>query len=488
MKIKQYIGLAVTALVLGSCSKDFLETEPTEFVSSSQLAEYSETNPELQAGNISGIYALMYDPGTGGTTGHDDYGQKGYDVFMDLLSSDMVLGGFTYGWYSGISRMQGTTDYTDNLNYIPWRYYYRIVFSANNVIGAFGGNDAVPETEEGQIYMGQAKAMRAYAYFYLAQLYSEGYNPAEEILPIYTDTEAAAQPLSTTADVYALIVSDLTDAIDLLDGWSRTGKQEVNKSVAQGLLAYTYAAMGNYSDILPVTTDIINNGGFPLTSAEEALGGFSTVNNPSWMWGMDLTSDQGLNLISWWGQVDVFTYSYAFVGDPKAIDLDLYDAIADGDVRKGQFEVVDGFGENNPLPINKFYPEARELGGQRYIDTDYVYMRVDEFYLLHAEAAAKSGDEGTAREYLQRLLAERLDDTSYLNGLSGQALQDEIYLQTRIELWGEGKSYLAMKRNQATITRGSNHLSNAGESIQYNDDRLSFEIPISEIQNNPNIN
>jgi hypothetical protein len=112
-------------------------------------------------------------------------------------------------------------------------------------------------------------------------------------------------------------------------------------------------------------------------------------------------------------------------------------------------------------------------------------MRVAEMYLLNAEAAAKTGDEATARQTLKTLLEERVDDVSYVDNLSGQALENEIYLQTRIELWGEGKSYLAMKRNMATITRGENHLSQAGESIPYNDDRLTFEIPLSEIQNNP---
>lgn len=115
-------------------------------------------------------------------------------------------------------------------------------------------------------------------------------------------------------------------------------------------------------------------------------------------------------------------------------------------------------------------------------------MRIAEMYLLNAEAKAKTGNEGGAKQSLSVLLNERLDDLSYLDALSGQSLQDEIYLQTRIELWGEGKSYLAMKRNKATITRGSNHLSNAGESILYNDDRLTFVIPLSEVQNNPNIN
>lgn len=488
MNFKKYIGIAVAAFAFTGCSEEFLETEPTEFVSSSQLGEYSEDNPELQAGNIAGIYALMYETGTGGTTNHDDYGQKGYDVYSDMLSSDMVLAGYTYGWYSGISRMQATIDFTDQRNYMVWRYYYRIIFSANNVIGAFGGNDAEPETEEAKIFMGQAKAMRAYAYFYLAQFLDEDYNPSDPLLPIYTDTQTDAQPLSPTSDVYNLIVSDLTDAIDLLDGWSRSGKEQVNKYVAEGLLAYAYAAMGEYENVIPLTEDIITNGGFPLTSSDDALGGFNDAASPSWMWGMDLGENQGLNLVSWWGQMDIFTFSYAYVGDPKSIDLDLYNAIPEGDIRKDQFEVVDGYGENHPLAINKFYPEARTIGGQRYIETDYIYMRVDEFYLLHAEAAAKTGDEATAIQYLTQLIAERMDNTSYLDALSGAELEEEIYLQTRIELWGEGKSYLAMKRNKATVTRGPNHLSNEGESIPYNADELSFEIPLSEIQNNPNIN
>lgn len=488
MKFNKYLGIAIAAFTFGSCSEEFLETEPTEFVSSSQLEEYSEINPELQAGNIAGIYALMYETETGGTTAHTDYGQKGYDVYSDMLSSDMVLAGYTYGHYSDIARMQATVDLTEQANYRVWRYYYRIIFSANNVIGAFGGNDAVPETEEGQIFMGQAKAMRGYAYFYLAQFLDEEYNPSDPLLPIYTDTQTDAQPLSPTSEVYDLIVSDLTDAVELLDGWNRSGKEQVNKYVAEGLLAYTYAAMGEYENVLPLTEDIITNGGFPITSAADALGGFNDASNPSWMWGMDLTENQGLNLVSWWGQMDIFTYSYAFVGDPKSIDLDLYNAIPEGDIRKDQFEIVSGFGDNQPLAINKFYPEDRTLGGQRYIDTDYIYMRVDEFYLLHAEAAAKTGDEATARQYLSELLAERMDDTSYLDDLSGAGLEEEIYFQTRVEMWGEGKSYLAMKRNQATVTRGPNHLSNAGDSFPYNADELSFQIPLSEIQNNPNIN
>jgi hypothetical protein len=113
-------------------------------------------------------------------------------------------------------------------------------------------------------------------------------------------------------------------------------------------------------------------------------------------------------------------------------------------------------------------------------------MRVDEFYLLAAESLAKSGQEAEAKTILKNYLTNRMTDVSYIDALSGTALQNEIYKNTRLEFWGEGKSYLAFKRNKATVTRGSNHLFYVGQSFPYNDDRVSLKIPQEEILNNPN--
>jgi len=138
------------------------------------------------------------------------------------------------------------------------------------------------------------------------------------------------------------------------------------------------------------------------------------------------------------------------------------------------------------MPLFKFYDEDRvHTGTSSIVKADYVYMRVAEMHLMAAEMAAFAGNDGAARVHLKNLVSTRVPDASYIDGLSGQALKDEIYLQTRIELWGEGKSYLAMKRNQATTTRGANHLSFVGEAIPYNDERMTFEIPEGEIQYNP---
>lgn len=535
-------GLLLTTT---SCRDEFLQSAPTETLA----------DPPAQA-KLNGLYLMMVNTATGGTTGHDDYGQKGYDLVSDLLSADMVLNGVTYGWYSNIANLSAPTDFTNNANYAPWRYYYRIAYAANDVIAGLGGNEAVP-TGDDKFSMGQAKAMRAYAYFYLMQYFTTGYDPEALSIPLYTDAGVNGKPKAKQSEVYGQIVKDLTESVDLLTGFSRANKGMINREVAQGLLAYTYAAMGENAKAADLSLQIISK--FPKTSKEETVfnettssgGGFNDLKTNSWMWGFDLTEANDLDLISWWGQQDVFTYSYSWVGDSKGIDYDLYDAISDNDARKGQFATVVEFDttvdpENpnaasyllnpdgsfmldsdgkkilsvtkypkgyvlervhfdpstNPgdymkvsggsisyeaVAANKFYAPERKLGGQRIVTSDYVFMRADEFHLLAAETLAKSGNEGQAKTVLASFLADRIADTSYLSALSGNALLKEIYLQTRIEFWGEGKSYLAMKRNKATIKRGPNHLFFAGQSFLYNDDRLTLEIPQQEVNNNPNL-
>jgi hypothetical protein len=497
MKHLNIILIFVATLSLVSCNEDYLDANPTSEVSSDKLEEIVAKNPAALNNLLSGVYTTMYTAGSGGTDlDHDDFGQKGYDIFTDMLSADMALAGTNYGWYTRIVRLQATVNFADIANYKPWRYYYRIILSTNQIIGALGGNDAVLATDDAKYIMGQAKAMRGYAYFYLTQLYQKGYDPNEEILPIYIDTEAPNQPKSKASDVYALIEKDLSEAVVLLEGYTRPNKSSINKSVAQGLLAYAYGAQGKYAKVAEVTSKVISQGGFPLTQSSALAAnldpvsgkllnpesGFNDVNTPSWMWGIDLTSSNDLDLVSWWGQMDYYTYSYAWAGDPKVIDKSLYDKISASDVRKKQFSSSSG------RPLYKFFDPNRKAGGQRTITTDYIYMRIEEMYLLDAEAKAKTNDEAGAKTRLKELLSTRNVNVAYIDGLSGASLQQEIYLQTRIELWGEGKSYLAMKRNKATTVRGERHLFLVGESIPYNDERLTFKIPQNEILNNPFIN
>lgn len=431
--------------------------------------------------SLEDIYTILYSPNF---PRHDEFGQKSIDIFSDILCGDMALSMSAYGWYNSIANILDTTSddsSTNGRSEFIYDYYFSVINSVNPIIEALSPSGSTPSTVEDQWVLGQALSLRGYAYFYLTQLFQEQYDPTEIILPLHVGGQYDVNP-TAIGNIYNQMTSDLNSAINLLDNYVRPDKLHIDKTVAQGLLAYVYAAKGDYLNA-KVLADAVINTGIPLTTAAELAhpgvgSGFNDANTNSWLWGKDLTVEDNLTQItSWWGQMDYFSYSYAWAGDTKSIDDGLFAQIMTNDVRKTQF----GTGAADLQPIGKFFDPDRVAGGggdsDQPLTTDLILMRSDEFYLLSAECAARLGDDATARAIMINLLNDRMADAnSIVSPLSDQVLIDFIYLQTRIELWGEGKSYLAMKRNDATVTRGTNHAFHAGETFAHDSDELTFDI------------
>ena len=348
-------------------------------------------------------------------------------------------------------------------------------------------NDNPDFSKGSKALFAQALAMRGYAYFYLLQLYTKEYAPTEKGVPIVTSILQTKSEMKKQSEVYDQILSDLTRAETMLEGYDRNNKIKFNQDVVRGLLAYTYAAMNNPAKAQEYSQKIIASGNYPITTASQLTGGFNNLVTPSWIWGADITTDMGFDLISWWGQMDYFTYSYQSVGDYKTIDEVLRTSIRNDDVRKNQFQqVVAGYWFGS----NKFYEPKKIRQGVRYIETDYIFMRVDEFHLLKAESLAKQGDAflPEAKQALKTLLQNRITDLSFIDAVTNSSdLLKVIYQQSRIELWGEGKIYLAMKRNKMDVIRGQNHDAYKGLQMGSTDPRLTFMLPSAEVINNPNL-
>ncbi len=79
------------------------------------------------------------------------------------------------------------------------------------------------------------------------------------------------------------------------------------------------------------------------------------------------------------------------------------------------------------------------------------YMRAAEMLLTEAEAAYHNNDYTTAQNCLKELMANR--DETYEITATGEALLEEIKLQRRIELWGEGFCWFDYKRWNQTLER-----------------------------------
>jgi hypothetical protein len=223
--------------------------------------------------------------------------------------------------------------------------------------------------------------------------------------------------------------------------------------------------------------------GLQLMSNAQYLAGFSDISNPEWMWGGDLNSNTTTIFASFFSHMDNTNPGYAgALGIYKLISRRLYDQIPATDVRKQAFK---GPGSTQ-FPALPTYAQIkfRDPGG--WVG-DYVYMRVSEMYLIEAEALANAGQETQARQALFALVSQR--DPSYtMSTNTGANLLNEIRLQRRIELWGEGFSLNDFKRwKTGTDRSGSNHRADALVNLTPNDVRFFFQIPQAEIDANPNI-
>ncbi|WP_157716575.1 RagB/SusD family nutrient uptake outer membrane protein, partial [Roseivirga ehrenbergii] len=112
--------------------------------------------------------------------------------------------------------------------------------------------------------------------------------------------------------------------------------------------------------------------------------------------------------------------------------------------------------------------------------------------LIEAEANARLGvaNEPAARTALFSLVSQR-DPNAVISTNTGQALIDEILVQRRIELWGEGFNFLDLKRANLPLkrsTRGSFSLTQARiTEVPAGDLQWQWFFPISAINVNPNL-
>ncbi len=483
--MKKILSLLLVVFLLGTagCKKDYLETMPSDAVLVEQIfSRYSAVSAALD-----GMYKEMFAFNVGGGS-HASYGQKSYDLMNDLMGNDMVVHTQGYGWYNT------TYQYTNwglattgNVSDFAWFRYYDLIKQANKIINNVDNvKDASAAQKE--TAKGQSLGMRAYAYFYLINYYQQTYkgNESKPGVPIYTRDTSGGKPRGTVQQVYDRIISDLTQAEGLLTGKTRTTKAEFNVNVIQGLRARTALLMEDW----PTAALYANKArqGFNLMSAAQypATSAFSSVTNPEWIWGSVIPAAEATIYASFFSHIDIRTGGYAALGQQKKITKALYDQIPAGDIRKSVFREP-GTGTTSNPDYNQLKHQVPVAGSWA---ADYLYMRAAEMYLIEAEALARQSQDGPAVTLLESLIKTRYPSYSAA-GLTGAALINEILLQRRIELWGEGFSLMDIKRLKIPLSRPTgtgNHGAPSFDPTVYTtsaeDPRMIMRIPNRELDNN----
>jgi hypothetical protein len=101
-------------------------------------------------------------------------------------------------------------------------------------------------------------------------------------------------------------------------------------------------------------------------------------------------------------------------------------------------------------------------------DEDWPYMRVEEMILIQAEGLVKSGAPEEGRRILEDFV-RTYRDPGYSADAGGRSLEDEIWFQRRIELWGEGFSNNDTRRlNKPLVRFHGGQASNVPEAFRFN--------------------
>lgn len=460
--------------MLAGCKKEYLETSPTGQVPSEQV--FNNTEGAYVA--LNGTYRSMW-TSLGGSHGH--FGQKSHDLAMDLMGNDMVVHTRGYGWFIAEYQLTAQTTTTDgSRSGLAWQYYYRTINNANLIIKNV--DNASGSQADKDNLKGQALALRAYNYFYLVNLWQHTYkgNENKPAVPLYTAPTTEGKSRATVQEVYTQILADLKEAETLLEGKPRRHISHINQATVKGIWARVALQMEDWETAAAKAAEARQ--GVTLMTNAQFTSGFG-VKNSEWIWGLEIPNDQSTIFASLNSHFDASTLSYASLGLQKKITKQLYDQIPDGDIRKTLFKAP-GTGTSTFPDYNQTKFKLPTSGSWA---ADYILMRSAEMYLIEAEAKARLGQEGPARAALEELGKAR--NSTYTAPQTGANLINEILLQRRIELWGEGFSLLDIKRLKLPLNRPSgagNH--QAALAITFDmpaeDPKWLWKIPQSEIDAN----
>lgn len=506
MKINKIFYLAFASLLTVSCAD--LDTAPEgSTVTADQKASVVENNPDRVSASVAGITS-MFSVYQNVAETHDDFGYPSIMLSLDCHGLDLVGMDVGYNWFSwGFDFVD--RGYTARTTRVIWTTLYNQIYSANSVISII---DAETKDSKLQFYLAQALAIRAFDYFNLAQCYQFTYKGNEDApcVPLILNTnaeEAASQGIarSTVADVYNQIKKDLDDAVKLLEAteMSRPDKRYVSLDVAYGLRARVALVMQDWAVAAEYAQKAINaSKSTPASIADVSKPTFKDITENDWMWGVLIAETDRVvtsGIVNWPSHMGSLNYGYASVGAWRRINSSLYDEIPETDVRKGWFLNDKGVSANLSAEQQSYVTNTAKCpaytqvkfapyGDEIYTGTnanDIPLMRVEEMYLILAEAQAMGGNPSAGKATLEGFVQTYRDASYKVYGSTAEEVQNAVWMQRRIELWGEGQSYFDLMRLRKGINRVSTgwaKMDDAMKAYNYNiednvaDEREAIEL------------
>lgn len=473
--MKRYITYALlilmmTAMVISGCKKA-LEEDPKTSIPPDRFFK----NPDSYELAVTGIYSGL--PLYSGNTAMmlemctDIYGMPSTAAEQALPMYQNAPADFYYN----------TRD--------AWANAFSIIKNANFVLDALP-KGPLEELKKNQL-MAEARFLRAYAYFYLVQLYGDVPMPIKPA----TDYANLQMPRTAQTEIYKLILDDLTYAEANLPE-STTAQGRVYKLVSTALLAKVYLTMaGNplkqtqyFANAKEKAVAVINSGKFQLVTDFSAVFHHTSYTSES-IWeklyvpGLGGNPVHGLTLTA-------ATYN------PILVPADWFiKSFASGDQRK-EWGIVQNYSDPKGTVLNPFFRKFADVSGlasgatssTAIVSYTFPYLRLAEMYLIAAEAENEVNGPAGAYTYINEIRKRaRVDKANVTNvpdlsGLSQQQFREAAWMERKWELSLEGSTWFDLKRTNTMQNiqnrRGAGLINPIGTYNQ------TWLIPDKEIVNN----
>ena len=268
------VGILIS--LMGAFSCDYLEPEPVSFISQ----EFFFTNDDELAVGILNIY-----DGLQGTNNQQITGFRSTQIEY-MLTEMRTDNARARGGGDATSDFQQFEIFAVNTNNIIVQNYYEsmynVIFRANLILDNLG---AASEARVGA-FEGEAKFVRAYAYFQMVRLFGSIPMPLT-VISADDDADIAFTRVATDV-VYQQIVEDLQIAVDNLDNSFKT---RASRAAAQALLAKVYLTMAAdgetalYESARLLCEEVISTGLYELE--DEYLDVFTVEKNDEILFAVD---------------------------------------------------------------------------------------------------------------------------------------------------------------------------------------------------------
>ncbi|EGJ70874.1 hypothetical protein Bcop_0656 [Bacteroides coprosuis DSM 18011] len=526
--MKKYIYILSLSSLLGlsGCSLDAFPGG--DIITEDQKEDLLAKNPEKIEADINGLAANMIKLNTLelSKTQHFDFGYPAICMMFDSSSADMTAFTSGYNHFSSpqLFRDRSVTSYNSE---VIWRMSYSIIKGANDVLTSIETlYEATDSNDKGAIktlnyYKAQSLSYRAFSYMLLAQTFQFTYVGHEDApsvpLILVPGDERNTDKRASVSDVYAVILDDLNISIELLKENSLPrglDKSKVSLEVAYGLRARANLIMNKWEDAAK-DAKAAQIGFIPYSLKEVSQPTFNSAASKSWMWANMITKDTnagGSNIINWPSHLcSMAGGAYTtMVGAYRSINLPLWKSIPESDIRKQWWLdedthsvlVDDMLIDSEPIAeaygweplVNVKFHAFENIPGNSVKASDWPIMRVEEMIFIEAEALAMSGDIQGAKSLLTDFIKANRNPEYTCKATTAVEMQDEIWYQRRLELWGEGFSLFDTLRLKKPIERivkneegkfETSFPSSAQYNVKAEDQILIYMLPEKEIEGNP---